>query len=230
MSTWVQRGALLVFALAVIPPLTLIVRARPSAAAVAADHLTWEAIGTFVSLAATIIIQARIAQDGCFGACAYPPMMPVSRGAVLGLRLGTQALFWSAVVAGTVTLFLRPLNHFGLVLAVGLLVLWLSVFGALCLAFGYEQVVPPRLRVLFALDKQWMGSRLWGRVHPGERSCVAALKDEALPIEKRFLALELIGLRPWVPGGLAAIEEIASSDAAPAPLAARAREILARGR
>jgi hypothetical protein len=59
---------------------------------------------------------------------------------------------------------------------------------------------------------------------------VAALQDESLPTEPRLLALELIGLRPWVPGGLAAIEEIASGRSAPAPLAERAREILATGR
>jgi hypothetical protein len=38
--------------------------------------------------------------------------------------------------------------------------------------------------------------------------------------------MELIGLRCWIPGGLLVIQEIAEADDSPAPLVARAREIL----
>jgi hypothetical protein len=226
-STWFQWGAIAVFALAMIPSLTLIARVHDSALALARDTLTWDMVGTFVAVVATILVQGRVAQDGCFGVCAYPPVRPVGPGATFWLRLGTQGLFWFTMAVATLTIIGTLPLHLGLVLSLGLFALWLSAFGGLCLALGYEQVVPPRLRFSFALDTLWMVSRFWGHVHEGERSCTAVLKDETLSLEKRLLAMELIALRCWVPGGLEAIHEIARADGEPAPLHARAREILA---
>jgi hypothetical protein len=225
---WFQWAAIVVFFLATIPPLALLVRAQDSATALTHDILTWEMIGTFLAGVAAILVQARVAQDGCFGVCAYPPVGPVSPGGTFWLRLGTQGLFWFAMAVGTLTILRWLPIHFGLVLSLGLLGLWLPVFGGLCLALGYEQVVPPRLRFFFALDTWWMVSRLRGRMYVAERSCTVALRDKTLSPENRLFAMELISTRPWVSGGLAAIQEIANAgDSVLAPLTARAREILA---
>jgi len=225
-SAWFQWGAIVIFFLATIPSLALLVRAHDSATAIAHDTLTWEIIGAFIGGIVTILVQARVAQDGCFGVCAYPPAVPIRSGAILLLRLGTQSLFWLTMVVGTLTILRVLPTYLGLVLSMGLLNLWLAVFGGLCLALGFEQVVPARLRFFFALDKLWMVWRLWGHMYRAERSCILALNDTSLSPEQRLLAMELINLRPWVPGGLAAIHEIARTNNAPGGLAARAREIL----
>ena len=224
-SLWFQRVALTVFLLSTIPPVALMLRARESVAALAADRVTWELLGTLVSIVATILVQKRVAQDGCFGACGYPPMVPVRRGAILWLRLGAQCLFWSAMIFLVLTMARALPKYLGIVLSVGLLALWGSAFGGACLAFGFEQAVPPRLRFWFGLDKRWMGSRIWGMINPGERTCVATLKNRFLSLENRLVAMELIELRRWVPGGMAAIQEIAEIGTPP-ELAARAREII----
>lgn len=226
-SAWFQWGAIVVFFLATIPSLALLVRAQDSATAMAHDILTWEMIGALFGGVAAILVQARVAQDGCFGVCAYPPVVPIRSGAIFWPRLGTQSLFWLAMVVGTLTIVRGLPTYLGLVLSLGLLDLWMAVFGGLCLALGFEQVVPPRLRFLFALDKLWMVWRLRGGVYAAERPCTVALRDETLSLEKRLFAMELMNARPWVSGGLVAIQAVANAGGVRAPLAARAREILA---
>jgi hypothetical protein len=226
-AVWIQWGSIALLALAAIPPAAMIVRAHEISLVVAHDRLTWEMIGIFGSIFVTAMVQIFVFRDGCFGVCAFPPLMPLGPRAVFWCRVGTQGLYLLAMTVGTLTILRSLPMYLGLVLSLGLLGLYVTVFDGLCLALGYEQVVPPRFRFFFALHQRWMVSRIWGHIWCGERSCVAALKHEALSQEKRLLAMELIALRPWVPGGLLALREISHAEGMKAPLAARAREILA---
>jgi hypothetical protein len=225
-ASWIQWGTIALLALAAIPPAAMVFRAHEISLAIARDHLTWEMIGIFGTIFMTAMVQIFVFRDGCFGVCAFPPLTPVGPVAVFWCRVGTQGLFWLALTVGTLTVLRSLPMHLGLVLSTGLFCLNAAVFNGLCLALGFEQVVPPLLRFFFPLDERWILSRMRGRIRSGERSCVAALRDASLVPEKRLLAMELIALRPWVPGGLQALREISNAEGMEAPLAARACEIL----
>jgi hypothetical protein len=223
-ATRVQWAAICIFVAASIPPLGLLL--DPSSARdLALDHLTGGLLATLISSGIVILLQARVAQDGCFGVCAFPPVTRVDPRAALWARVSIQCLFWAAMLIGVLTISRWLEFHLGLVLFLGLTTIWGAVFNATWLALGYEQTVPRGLRFLFAPDKLWMAARLLGMTYAGERSCVDALMDKTLPVKDRLLALELIALRPWVKGGRQAVEAMASNPNA-TDLASRARELM----
>ena len=226
-AVWIQWGSFAALALAAIPPAALLFRAHECSVAVAHNRLTLEAIGIFGSIAVVGIFHGLVFRSGCFGVCDFPPLMPLRPGVVFWCRLVTHGLFVLAVAAVTLTILGSVPLNLGLVVCFGLLSLYVVVFRGLCLALGYGQIVPSRLRFFFAGDTWWMGRNIRRHLYDGECSCVAALKHETLTLEEQLLAMELIALRPWVPGGIEALRELAHAEGRPAPLAARAREILA---
>jgi hypothetical protein len=226
LATRFQWVAVLVFVAASVPPLGLLLDPTSHAQAVAQNRLSGGLLATFASSVVVILLQARVAQDGCFGVCAYPPVARLKARATLWVRIAIQFLHWGAIVVVILTISRRLGFHLGLVLSYGLLVTWSAVFNATWLALGYDQTVPKGFRFLFLPDRMWMVRRMHGRIYVAERSCVVAVMDGLLRPGDRLLALELIALRPWVEGGKQALEAAADPNVS-TELAARARELLA---